>query len=528
MSGSGASDEPDKLGRMASQARWTLVLGGVAALVALVGGLLLYSRHVAQRERSEQAEAFVERVDAAMLALDRCVSGREEPGLVGHGLIERLRTRDLAEYQREFSACVATFADEIVPLQRALGLAPFEALRITDTEVAELCWSLSFIRDQRDQWVDQLGLVRESVALDCRGPWVSARTLDTREASASWTVHEHATGGLVLTRPTSDGPRHGWVEPEQGVTTWFATPESIDPISTLPLQVVGAQAVLLAHELDALVLGSWRETSGKRESFESRPLDLPQPSAFVATSERWFFVVEQRDALDIQASNDAGRTMTKLSVPLPVEHQGEAARALWADAQAEQLTLVIVRDASVLLVRVDAQGRASVSSLALERATTPALSICTGEAGAFATLDNQLVLHLGDAPTILRELAPATARALACVGEKAFVVVDDGASLQRLICDARGCADPALLAVGELDVALRSTKGGVHVLVLDGPLDLHLVDQPLGGELERVERVTRQPGVEQGPLALDELPVHVDGVLFAAPTQVLVDTPPNL
>lgn len=507
---------------MSKRARLTLALALAGALVTVLGiAFVIHPQRVAERERVQQAEDFLANTDAAIRTLGYCISGAQEPSEFGRGLNERLRTRERESFAAEIGGCLTTFNLELrSTLPPGLSPPPPSLAWSDDHGPEGLCSSFALIEATRDAWVAELGLVRYRLPnTDCWGPRVEARTLDTLEESLRWRTYEHESGGLVISSGPLDERRHGWVEPERGVVTWLETREPAFAGLELPLQVAGSQALLLGERLvDELQLARWREVSGKPQPPELQPLDIPAPSVFTATPERWFFVSEAQGQLDIRFSDDAGQTMTTRTLALA--HADANAARPWSHASGKQLMLALDRGAALVLVRVDAAGEVRSSELALDssRDGQRSLDACGDASGAIAVLDGHLVLHLGDTPKLVEDLAPARVLALACVDARAFVAIHDGTSLQRRVCDEAGCDDPVLLAHdGRREVALRSNGGGVHVLVLGEPIDFHLVDQPLGGPLERVERLVRKRGVTDGPITLDELPVHVDGVLIAKP-----------
>ena len=490
---------------MSARVRIALALGLGGTLGLLAIGFTLHRRDDAERQREQQATEFIARVDAATLTLARCVTDQSDPSQLGRGLREQLRKGEPDEFRRKVSACKTAFRDEIDPQRRALGL--HDALEYRDSgsplDQWTVCQHFNWLRSDREAWLSDLGLVGEPMpALDCWGPLAEARRLDVPEGSKA---DEHDSGGLVV----EHDHRHGWAEPERGVVTWFTASDPSFRSHGLPLEVVGSQAHLLGDDPDGLVLGSWTDLSGKAERFEARRFDIPSPTVFRATPERWYFVSEREGAIDIHFSDDAGQSMTTRTTALRGANHYPL---VWSHARGKQLTVSFVGEHLLELVHVDAKGEVSTSELALARERGLEFMACATDGGAMALLDDR-VLHLGETPKLVKDLAPARTRALACVDDRAFVAVDDGASLQRLVCDAAGCADPTLLmAEGELDVALRSSEGGVHVLVLGDPTQLYIVDQPLGGELERVEGLTRS-------LSLDRLPAYVDGMLIPRPVQ---------
>lgn len=472
-----------------------LGLGGVVGLAAL--GYVVQQGRVAARQRQQDATDQLARVDAAVDAFIRCVAAAE-PSEFGRGVREQLRTRAVEDLRKHWLACGRAYNESGSPT-RNFSLLEYEL---------DVCTEVRMLQTLRDVLLRELRLAAEpSTPIDCDGPLVDARGLDV---SPDANTIEHDSGGLVI----EHDQRHGWADPERGVVTWFSTS---DPrfVSDMPLQVVGTQAYRIGTDLEGSVLGVWSDLSGAAERFETRRLDFETPSMFRATPERWFIVSESEGVVDIHFSDDGGESFSTSTTTL---RSSAGLVASWAHASGKQLTLAFARDGVVEWLHVDAGGEVSTSELEHARVRGLELVACATTSGVLAVADGVLV-HLDATPTLVKDLAPARVPALACVEDRAFVALDDGASLQRLVCDAAGCGDPGLLyatsepegAADRLDVALREHGGGVHVLI-DGPLNFYMVDQPLGGELERIEGVNQR-------LSISRRPALVEGVLFPTPRE---------
>jgi hypothetical protein len=319
-----------------------------------------------------------------------------------------------------------------------------------------------------------------------------------------------------------------------GAMIWYIPPSGLEHYPFAPFHVTAKQPFLLSYDpqdQSKLMLGTWLGSSSDPEQFEQRPLEGDNPSIVITSPERWVFVHDEYDFIELRISDDAGERFTAVRVQYPRQFEGRAKTSQWGYVAGKQLFLLVVREFSVsettqaqpslvFVIRVDEAGHASTSSIDYEhvhRANN--VFACATPNGAFATIGNHLVLHVDDAPTIVHDFEPARTRTLACQGERAFALVHDpSVGLQRYVCSDQDCGDPALLTTLDSSSSLRSTAGGVRAVFLTGKgdVDLYVVDEPLGGPLERIERLVRDDQIENGGLDGADLPFMADGRPHAA------------
>lgn len=507
------------------------------ALLTLAAGLL-YPRWARQRDRARALDEFASGLDDATLEFERCVTGTDESSAYGRSMFEQLRTRDFElDYKPALEACAIAYTGQLDRLGNRVDAFPLRDTpqrHLDQPMLGSLCSALELSRKQRDDLLTELDLSREPLpAIDCGTPELEVRTLaSNRAAGEDWKVHELRSGELLIADDRRLDRRYARVAGD-GAMTWFVPPAQLDPHPFIPLQVAAKRPFVLSFDPQApskVMLGSWLGSSSDPEQFDQRRLDIGIPDIVLTSAERWFFVDDRHDSLEIQISDDEGTSFTPVRVPFPQQLEHDRSTSHWGYVEGKRLVLLVVHEPVaddsteaqknlLFVVRVDEAGGVSTNSIDYERGHRSIdLYACATPSGAFATIGNHLLIHAGDVPTIVHDFAPATTRTLACQGERAVVVVDDSSGLQRFVCSDQDCGDAALVTrQKQVAVSLRATATGVRAALLTttGDVDLYIVDEPLGGPLERIDRLARGDQLESGQLDSRDLPFIVEGVLHA-------------
>jgi hypothetical protein len=504
--------------------RLAVILIGGAVLLLIVGGFV-YPRWARHRERVRALDEFASGLDEATLAYEKCVTATDDPSAYGRSILEQLRTRDFKDdYGPAVNACARDHERRIDEIRELVDATTWP-LRSRFTyylpQLELLCSEIEQSRADRREWLVDLRLGdRDPLPeFDCRVPEIEVRTLaPAREDAKHWDVRELPSGELLIADRRGPDPRYAHVKSDEPLT-WFVPPSALEHHRFAPFHPTAKQPFLLSHDpqdQSRLMLGTWLGSPGDPEQFEQRPLAPGNPTLVLTSLERWVFVHDHQGSVELRISDDEGESFTTVQAQYPREFLQNTMTSPWGYLVGKQLFLLMVRESTegepslVFVVRVDEAGTASTSSLDFEHVhRRNDLFACATAKGAFATIGRHLVLHVDAAPTVIHDFAPAKTIDLACQGERAAVLVaDDSAGRQRYVCSDRSCGDPALLSRFGSS-SLRSTAEGVRAVLLsmEGD-DLHVVDEPLGGPFERIERLAN------GKLDGQDLPLVIEGHLY--------------
>jgi hypothetical protein len=520
--------------------RLAMGLGGLAVLVVAAG--VLYPRWAKQRERDRAREELATGLDKATLEFERCVAATDDPSAYGRSMFEQLRTRDYeSDYKPAIEACNTTYTRQLGVLRNRFGqymshrsaeLSPYRA------KFGSMCNALELNRGQRDGLLAGLDVHRESLpAIDCTVATVEARPLESNhDVAGSWDIQEPRSGEFLIIGGENDARRYARIE-RDGALTWFVPPTRHELYPVGSLQVTAKQPFLLGYKPESpteLLLGTWLGSSDDPDHFEQRRLNVGRPDFVVTSTERWFFVEARLDSLALHISDDEGKTFTPVHVPLPREFEDRVSISHWGYAEGKRLVLLAVREPAtsesgeaepslVFVVRVDEAGTVTTSSVDYDyNHRSIDLYACATPAGAFAVIGHHLLIHTDDATTLVHDFTPASTGALACQGERAFVVVAKDGVLQRYVCNDQDCGDAVLLTHEQkLAVSLRATPTGVRAALLttETDVDLYIVDEPLGGPLERLDQLVRSDKLKSGWLEYTDMPILVEGLLHPRATR---------
>ncbi len=511
---------------MESRTRIAVAVFVVATLG--VAGAIAYSIRSAAVEEKSRKDGIARRLDEATLELERCVTGGDDPTDYGGALLSRVREHGVDEaLESDWELCQGQYSARQDVIRSLAGgrlpIGPQFTHWTRRSTFDEVCNDLAEARRWRESIHAEIGLPPSSLKqINCNAVDVVATSVGGHAKSDDWEVFQSRHDELVVTDDRMS-PRYGRIALD-GTATWSEPPNGWTAVNRSRLYGDAATAFVLGAGEAKERVGVWTGP----EDFQSRELPWVASGAVVGP-EQWFFLKLGRDSVELAASPDQARTVKRGQVSLPLSQAAQDSFVTlnhWAVADGSGVLIIVNRVAGdpengeLFAIRVDRDLVATVSSLEYGLDwKAHRLRACTTSSGLFATLGDRLVVHVGAAPTLVRDFGVARVPAITCVGDEAIVLVATDEQITRQVCDAQECRDESTLVRGKAAGSLTATPEGARMLVYKSPIlgAIHIVDEPIGGPLERIQRVVLAPKSTHADLYQQDLPMVIDGVLFAEP-----------